>query len=131
MNGIYLGLGTNLGNRHENLNQALSLINVKIGKVIKKSSIHETKAWGKTNQPDFLNMVIQIETDLIPHELLSCCISIENQLGRVRKEKWGERIIDIDILYYNNLKISEDNLTIPHPFIEERDFVLIPLKELI
>ena len=131
MNGIYLGLGTNLGNRHENLNQALSLINVKIGKVIKKSSIHETKAWGKTNQPDFLNMVIQIETDLIPHELLSCCISIENQLGRVRKEKWGERIIDIDILYYNNLKINDDVLTIPHPFIEERDFVLVPLKELI
>lgn len=131
MKGIFLGLGTNLGNRKKNLSDAIALINSQIGNVVKKSSIHETKAWGKTEQPDFLNMVIQIDTELQPQNLLEKCLSIENKLGRIRIEKWGERIIDIDILYYNDLIIDEENLKIPHPLIEDREFVLNPLKELI
>ena len=85
----------------------------------------------KTDQPDFLNMVIQVDTKLPPKELLNTCLSIEKELGRIRKEKWGERIIDIDILYYHDLVVNEEDLTIPHPFIQERDFVLQPLKEIL
>ena len=130
MEGIYLGLGTNLGDREEHLENALILIEKKIGPILKKSTIHETKAWGNINQPDFLNMVIRIDTGLSPKELLKYCLEIENKLGRVRTEKWGERIIDIDILYYNDLIINEKYLTIPHPYIFDRDFVLNPLKEI-
>lgn len=131
MKGIYLSLGTNLGNKHENLHRALTLINEQIGLVVQKSSIHETKAWGNTNQPDFLNMVIKIETKFEPVDLLKKCLSIENEMGRERVEKWGARIIDIDILYYNDVVINNDELTLPHPFINQRDFVLLPLKEII
>ena len=131
MNGIFLGLGTNLDNREKNLSSAIELINKQIGTIIKKSSIHKTKAWGKTDQPDFLNMVIKIETKLDPQKLLKQCLSIENELGRIRKEKWGERIIDIDILYFNDLIINDENLKIPHPLIQEREFVLKPLNEII
>ena len=131
MTGIYLGLGTNLGDRHLNLENAISLINQQVGKILKQSSIHETKAWGKTDQPDFLNLVIKIETKLVPQMLLQKCLSIENEIGRIREEKWGPRLIDIDILYYNDLIIDDENLKIPHPFINEREFVLNPLKEII
>ena len=131
MKGIFLGLGTNLGDRNQNLTNAINLISQQIGNVTKQSSKHETKAWGKTDQPNFLNMVIKIETKLTPHFLLEKCLSIENEIGRVRKEKWGPRLIDIDILYYNDLVIDEENLKIPHPFINERDFVLKPFKEII
>lgn len=131
MTGIYLGLGTNLGDRYLNLENAIILINQQVGNVLKQSTIHETKAWGKTNQPDFLNMVIKIDTTLAPQILLKKCLSIENEIGRVRAEKWGPRLIDIDILYYNDLIIDDENLKIPHPFINERDFVLKPLKEII
>ena len=129
--GDFLGLGTNLSDRHKNLSNAIDLIGKQIGEVIKQSSIHETKAWGKTDQPDFLNMVIQVETTLSPQKLLEKCLSIEDQIGRIRKEKWGPRLIDIDILYYNDLKIEEENLKIPHPFINEREFVLKPLTEIL
>lgn len=131
MEGVYIGLGTNLGDRHLNLGNAINLIGNQIGKVLKQSSIHETKAWGNTNQPDFLNMVIRIETELTPELLLEKCLSIEKEIGRVREEKWGPRIIDIDILYYNDLIIDNENLKIPHPFINEREFVLKPLTEII
>jgi len=120
-----------LDNREKNLSSAIELINKQIGTIIKKSSIHKTKAWGKTDQPDFLNMVIKIETKLDPQKLLKQCLSIENELGRIRKEKWGERIIDIDILYFNDLIINDENLKIPHPLIQEREFVLKPLNEII
>ena len=131
IDGVFLGLGTNLGNRHGNLEKCLLLITNHIGRIIKKSSIHETKAWGNTNQADFLNMVIKVDTDLSPQQLLKECMSIEQLIGRIRKEKWGPRIIDIDILYYKNLVIDEINLKIPHPLIQERDFVLVPLQEVI
>ena len=130
MNGIYLGLGTNLGDRHQNLQTAINKLN-EIGEVLRKSTIHETKAWGKTDQPDFLNMVIQLETSLSPQKLLEKCLQIETEIGRERFEKWGPRIIDIDILYYNDVNIDEPELKIPHPFINEREFVLKPLQEII
>ena len=131
MNGIYIGLGTNLGDRNSNLNKAIELISLQIGSVLKESTVHETKPWGKTDQPNFLNMVIKIETKLTPQQLLEKCLSIENEIGRVREEKWGPRLIDIDILYYNNEIINEENLIIPHPFIQEREFVLKPLNEIL
>lgn len=130
MDGVFLALGTNIGDRHRHLTDALNLISTGIGKIIKQSSIHETKAWGNTNQDDFLNMVIRVETELTPLQLLSECQSIEQQLGRIREEKWGPRIIDIDILYYHDEKVNEEHLVIPHPHINERDFVLLPLREI-
>ncbi len=126
---IFVGLGSNLGNRKENLEQALTLLQQKCT-ILKQSSIIETKAMYLEDQPDFLNMVIQIETDLEPQQLLEFCQSIENKLGRTREIKYGPRTIDIDILTYNNLKIQTETLTIPHPRMEERDFVMKPLKEI-
>ena len=112
----YLSLGSNLGNRKNSLKKARSFLK-EFGEIKKESSIIETKAWGKIDQPDFLNQVILIETELSPQELLQNCQNIENKLGRERKEKWGERTIDIDILFYDDLVLDEKNLQIPHPYI--------------
>jgi 2-amino-4-hydroxy-6-hydroxymethyldihydropteridine diphosphokinase len=127
---IYLLLGTNLGNRQENLIQARASIAAKCGSLLKTSNIYETAAWGKTDQPAFLNQVIALETSLTPKNLLSCVLQIEQELGRVRSEKWGERIIDIDILYYEDTIHHSTDLVIPHPGIAERRFVLEPLSEI-
>ena len=126
---VYISLGSNLGNRENYLAKTRNFLN-KIGKIKKKSSLIETKAWGKTNQPDFLNQVILIEIELSPEKLLQKCHEIENKLGRERKEKWSERTIDIDILFYDNLVLNRKNLIIPHPYIAEREFVLKPLNEI-
>ena len=127
----YIGLGANIGNREENLNNALNLINEnKYMKILKKSSLYETAAWGVVDQPDFLNMAIKIETVLSPHELLHELNNIEEKLGRTRLRHRGERNIDLDILFYDNLVIFEDDLIIPHPYIKERSFVLDPLNEI-
>jgi len=125
----YLLLGSNLGNRAQVLEKATSSINSKLGSVVKASSIYETSAWGIEDQPPFLNQVIQIETQLTPHQLLTEINLIEKQLGRVRHEKWGERLIDIDILYYNTSIIHTRELKIPHPQIINRRFTLAPLAE--
>lgn len=130
MRGVYLGLGTNLGDREENLAQALSLISQNIGAVVKKSTVIETEPWGHLDQPDFLNMVIEVETDLQPMELLSQCKDIEKTLGRRESGRWAARIIDVDILLYGEVKMNTETLTIPHKFMFERDFVMIPLKEI-
>lgn len=130
MRGVYLGLGTNLGDREENLAQALSLISQNIGAVVKKSTVIETEPWGHLDQPDFLNMVIEVETDLQPMELLSQCKDIEKTLGRMESGRWAARIIDVDILLYGEVKMNTETLTIPHKFMFERDFVMIPLKEI-
>lgn len=127
---IYLLLGTNLGNRQENLIQARVSIAAKCGFLLKTSNIYETAAWGKTDQPAFLNQVIALETSLNPKSLLSCVLQIEQELGRVRSEKWGERIIDIDILYYEDTIHHSTDLVIPHPGIAKRRFVLEPLSEI-
>ena len=127
---IYLLLGTNLGQRLDNLRQAKSLLHVEGIKVNAESGIYETEAWGKTDQATFLNQVIQVETELSAKKLLSVVHSIEKEMGRVRQEKWGERLIDIDILYYGHHVIIEEGLVIPHPEIQNRRFTLIPLVDI-
>jgi 2-amino-4-hydroxy-6-hydroxymethyldihydropteridine diphosphokinase len=98
--------------------------------IVKSSSYYHTRPWGKTDQADFINAVVQVETELTPRELLELCLAIEKQMGRIRDEKWGPRIIDIDILCYGTQVLQEPNLTIPHPYLHERAFVLVPLNEI-
>ncbi len=131
MNISYLGLGTNMGDRLGYILKACELIddheNVKI---TKKSKIYETKAWGYTDQADFLNVCLEVETNLDEYELLNLCQDIEQKLNRKRIIRWGPRTIDVDILFFND-KISDDeNLLLPHPRIQDRAFVLIPLMDL-
>ncbi|MFY9307629.1 MAG: 2-amino-4-hydroxy-6-hydroxymethyldihydropteridine diphosphokinase [Bacteroidia bacterium] len=131
MNTAYLILGSNVGDRFQNLNTATQLINESAGNIRKKSEIYVTAAWGNTGQPDFLNQALLIETPLPASELLSALLTIEQMLGRVRNSvKWAERTIDIDILFYNNDIIDDAQLKVPHPFIQERKFVLVPLSEI-
>lgn len=125
----YLGLGSNLGNRHEYILKALSELSLKV-KIIKNSEIIETKPYGNLNQPDFLNRVSKIETELKPVKLLKICTEIEKKLGRKRTQKWAARTIDIDILFYGNEIFQSDELTIPHPEIQKRRFVLKSLNEI-
>ena len=127
---VYLLLGSNLGNRKEILEKAIELIAQKVGIIISQSKDYETKPWGVTDQPDFLNLAIAVYTSQSPWEVLERTQSIENQLGRVRKEKWGARLIDIDILFYGDEIINESNLKVPHPLMQERDFALTPLAEI-
>jgi 2-amino-4-hydroxy-6-hydroxymethyldihydropteridine diphosphokinase len=127
---VYILLGSNLGNRKEILGKAIELINDKIDVILSQSKDYETKPWGVTDQPDFLNLAVALHTHLKPLEILEQTQSIENQLGRVRKEKWGARLIDIDIMFYGDEIIDEPNLKIPHPLMQERDFALIPLAEI-
>lgn len=127
---VYLLLGSNLGNRKEILDKAIELLSQKVGIIISQSKDYETKPWGVTNQPDFLNLAIAIHTNLKPLEILEQTQAIENQLGRVRKEKWGARLIDIDIMFYGDEIIDEPNLKVPHPLMQERGFALIPLAEI-
>ena len=127
---VYLGIGTNLGDRRKNLLDAEGLINLKVGPVLDSSKIYETAAWGLTDQANFYNQVLSVKTTLDAEEVLREVLEIETHMGRVRKEKWGTRVIDIDILYYNDSVINLAHLKIPHPFIQERNFVLIPLLEI-
>lgn len=128
---VFLSLGSNQGDRLENLRQSLKRIEGIKGIEIKKlSSIYETEPVGFKKQRDFLNMVIEISTELEPHYLLKSLQSIEKELGRERTFKGGPRTIDIDILYYGNLILKDPMLIIPHPEIENRRFVLIPLNEI-
>lgn len=127
---VYLGIGTNIGDRRKNLVDAEGLINLKVGPVIARSKTYETAAWGLKDQPDFYNQVLSVRTTLDAEEVLREILEIETHIGRVREEKWGARIIDIDILYYNDAVINLPHLKIPHPFIQERNFVLIPLLEI-
>ncbi len=130
MNNAYLLLGSNEGDRVVWLRRAMELIDEHCGKISARSSIYETAAWGITAQPDFLNMVISLETNLLPALLLHTLLGIENTLGRHRTIKWGPRTIDIDILLYNSDIVDTPALVIPHPFLQERRFTLEPLAEL-
>ncbi len=125
----YLGLGSNLGNRKEYILKALTELSLKV-KIIKNSEIIETIPYGNVNQPDFLNCVSKIETELNPVKLLEICTEIEIKLGRKRSQKWASRTIDIDILFYGNETFQSDELTIPHPEIQKRKFILKSLKEI-
>ena len=127
----YLGLGSNIGDSISNVKLAITKIHqIKHTKVIEESSLYQSKAWGNTNQNDFINSVIKIKTKLSPEKLLEKLLKVESGMGRVRKEKWGPRIIDIDILLYGDSVVEKPHLSIPHPYITERKFVLIPLYEL-
>lgn len=130
MKGIFLLLGSNLGDRHAMLEKASTLIREQIGRILQMSSVYSTRAWGIEDQPDFLNQVLEIESNLAPEVILQKANVIEEQLGRVRRIKWHSRIIDIDILYYGNLIVKTGNLTIPHPENENRRFVLVPMAEI-
>lgn len=131
MNKVYLSLGTNIGDRENNLKLAVKMLNNREGINIKAiSSIYETAPVGYVDQPSFLNIALLIETSLSALETLNVCQSIENELGRVREIRWGPRIIDLDILLFNNENIEVENLIVPHPRMFERAFVLVPLLEI-
>ena len=131
MNKTYLQLGSNEGNSSELLKKAIELLEKQAGELIEVSDLYESEAWGKKDQKNFLNMVLELNTTLSPNELLSTVLSIEEQLGRERKEHWGPRTMDIDILFYNAEIIKESpKLIIPHPRITERKFVLLPMNEI-
>ncbi len=129
-NGIFLGTGTNLGDRLDNLRSANQLIEEQVGAILRASSVYQTEAWGITDQPTFYNQVLLLDTVLKPLLLLNAILDIEIQMGRIRKEKWGSRLIDIDLLFYNQLQVYSSELMLPHPFIAERNFVLAPMAEL-
>lgn len=127
----YLGLGSNVGDRLGNLQQAVDLLADADGVTVRRSSrVYETDPVGGPPQPDYLNAVIEIETQLSPRELLRTCMGVEVQLGRVRDERWGPRTIDVDVLTYGVERVAEPDLVVPHPRMHERGFVLIPLSEL-
>jgi len=130
MKGIYLLLGSNLGDSNKKLKDAAKQIEFSIGKILKSSSVYSTKAWGIEDQPDFLNQVVEIESFLSAEEILYKINKIEEQLGRVRQIKWDSRIIDIDILYYGDQVIKHRDLVIPHRENENRNFVLVPMSEI-
>lgn len=126
---VYIGLGTNLGDRQENLKAAIQALAPKVN-VLASSPVYVTPPWGVLDQPAFLNQVIQVETDLFPSELLRYLKKTEKQLGRVESVRYGPRLIDLDILFYDDLILDMPGLTIPHPQLERRGFVLFPLADL-
>ncbi len=130
MKKVYLHTGSNLGDREDNLRQANGLVEQYIGQIKKASRLYETQAWGVTNQPDFINQALIVETPQSPHEILRSILKIEELMGRVRTEKWVARVLDIDILMIDNLILNEKDLKIPHPHMHERNFVLVPLMEI-
>ena len=144
MHQVYLGLGSNLGDRRENIRRAVELIGDRVGTVVRHSSLIETEPWGFTSEHRFLNAVVCCETDKTPREVLRITQQIERDMGRTRKSRgqkptanrqpptarYADRPIDIDILLYDDLTVDEPDLKIPHPLMYERDFVMIPLNEI-
>ncbi|MDP9230784.1 MAG: 2-amino-4-hydroxy-6-hydroxymethyldihydropteridine diphosphokinase [Bacteroidota bacterium] len=130
MNKAYLLIGGNLGNREQNLEMAKLLLARQCGVILKTSSIYETAAWGKTDQANFLNQALILETKLNAIQLIRRILKIEQTMGRARKEKFGPRLIDIDILLFNEDIINNSFLRVPHPELQNRKFALIPLAEI-
>jgi 2-amino-4-hydroxy-6-hydroxymethyldihydropteridine diphosphokinase len=130
MNKAFLLLGSNMGDRLANFKRAEHFLQEHVGKIIKCSSVYETASWGNTDQPDFLNEVLLIGTKLAAEQVMGKILIIENKMGRVRTQKNASRIIDIDILFFNDEVIETKDLVIPHPQIQNRNFVLYPLNEL-
>jgi 2-amino-4-hydroxy-6-hydroxymethyldihydropteridine diphosphokinase len=131
VNTAYLGLGSNLGDRRQHLAEAVRRLHAGPAlQVVKISPVYESSPVGVTAQPDFLNLVVQVATTHSPHELLTECQRIEADLGRVRRERWGPRTIDIDLLLYGDARIDDESLAVPHPRMRERSFVLAPLAEI-
>lgn len=126
----FLSIGSNMGDRAANLKVAIALIEKNIGKIAKKSHVYETQPWGEPNQESFFNQVIMINTSLEPRDMLEKISRIEWEMGRERKEKWGPRIIDVDILFYGKRIVRDKGLEIPHPELHKRGFVLVPMMEI-
>lgn len=126
----YIGIGSNLGDREENCEKALALLEQKGIKTLKRSSMIETEPWGVREQPKFMNMAVEVTTDMVPTQLLLKLKEVETELGRTETTRWGPRIIDLDILFYNDIVMNSPELEIPHPHMREREFVLIPLSEI-
>ena len=127
---VFLGLGSNLGDRAHYLKEAISALATPTIKIVATSRIYETEPWGVMDQPLYWNQVIAVETTLEPLDLLHVCQEIELRLGRERKVHWGSRTIDIDLLIYDNRVSESEELMLPHPYLEERSFVLAPLREI-
>jgi 2-amino-4-hydroxy-6-hydroxymethyldihydropteridine diphosphokinase len=127
---VFLGLGSNQGDRNANLETAQRLIGQKIGKAARSSSLYETQPWGIAEQEPFYNKVIMINTTMDPRDILQAITEIERAMGRVKTEKWGPRIIDIDILFYGRRVIRDKGLEVPHPELHQRMFVLVPMMEI-
>lgn len=127
---IYLGLGSNIGDRLGSLTRAVDGLKQRDVHLVRSSRVYETDPVGGPAQPDYLNAVIEVETKLEPRDLLRACLEVEDELGRVRGERWGPRTIDIDILVYGDRDVFDPDLVIPHPRMHERAFVLVPLLEL-
>ena len=126
-----VGIGTNIGDRAENIRNAVEALSLLPDvKVLRCASIYETEPWGFTEQQSFYNTVVEVETDKSPEMLLGACLGIEAGMGRVREFKYGPRVIDLDLLVFENYENNSPHITVPHPLIGERDFVLVPLKEL-
>lgn len=131
MHTVFLGIGTNLGDREDNLRKSLIMIEKNIGKILKSSSVYETAPWGFDAENDFLNEVLKVRTSQTPTELLTAIKMIESTMGREKdQDRYSSRIIDIDILIYDNLVLEEKGLKIPHHLMHERRFVLVPLCEI-
>ncbi|WP_162052720.1 2-amino-4-hydroxy-6-hydroxymethyldihydropteridine diphosphokinase [Pontibacter pamirensis] len=127
---LYLLLGGNLGDRSSYLADARTSIAAAVGLITQRSKLYETAAWGNTDQPAFLNQVLAVQTELAPEQVLQKVNAIEQELGRVRLEHWGARVIDIDVLFYDQLVLQSQRLTIPHPQLHLRRFTLLPLAEI-
>lgn len=130
MNKVYLLIGGNIGNRKKYLQMAAEALEQRVGHILASSAIYETAAWGKTDQQPFLNQALMLQTPLSAAAVLHELLQAEESLGRKRTEKYGPRIIDIDIIFFNNDIISQPHLTIPHPEMQNRRFVLAPLREI-
>ena len=126
----YLGLGTNLGRRVRNLSAARRRLREKGVRIVRQSRVTETEPWGVADQPRFLNQVLEVEWEGTPRQLLRAAKAVEREGGRTRTRRWGPRVIDVDILRFGNERISDRDLTVPHPRIRERTFVLEGLREL-
>ncbi len=127
----YLGIGSNIGDMAAMLDQAVAGLAAVPGiAIVARSADYRTPPWGKTDQPWFLNGAVAIDTDLDPHGLLDACLSVEHDLGRVREERWGPRVIDIDVLAYEGAAVEDARLVLPHRYVRERAFVLVPLAEI-
>lgn len=126
----YILLGSNLGDKQKNLENTCQMLEMYAGQILQKSSIYQTMPWGIETQPLFFNQVLRLTTDLAPLTLLGTTQEIEKKLGKIKVGKWRERLIDIDILYYDNLIYQSRELTIPHSYIQDRRFTLVPLCEI-
>ena len=127
---VYIGIGSNMGDRRANCVHAVKLMNESGIIVTKESSLYETEPWGMQEQPLFINMAIIAETDLSPESALAALKCIEKKMGRQEAVRWGPRCIDLDILFYDDRNINEKDLCIPHPLLQQREFVLLPLSEI-